>query len=163
MKTKKRFEPSAVLFPAGLFLLLGLLLSGCTSPMGGNTTATAPAPPDSAMPNPSETPQSAPPASSPLPTRDARVPVTVVTTCKTSTDCAVKNVGNCCGAMPACVNKDSPTDPAAVQAQCNAKGMMGICGFKEISACQCDNGQCVEAAATQGDSPGLALPLEPAR
>ena len=62
----------------------------------------------------------------------------------------MKNVGNCCGAMPACVNRDSPTDPQAVQAQCQAKGMMGLCGFREISACQCDNGQCVEAPAANG-------------
>jgi hypothetical protein len=83
--------------------------------------------------------------SSPLPPRPAKASVTLDTTCKTSTDCAVKNVGNCCGAMPACVNKDSPTDPAAVQAECNAKGVMSICGFKEISACQCDDGQCTPA------------------
>ena len=69
------------------------------------------------------------------------------TRCRSNADCAVKNVGNCCGAMPACVNRDSPTDPQAVQAQCQAKGMMGLCGFREISACQCDNGQCVEAPA----------------
>ena len=72
------------------------------------------------------------------------------TRCRSNADCAVKNVGNCCGAMPACVNKDSPTNPQAVQAQCQAKGMMGICGFREISACQCDNGQCVEAPAANG-------------
>ena len=72
------------------------------------------------------------------------------THCRSNADCAVKNVGNCCGAMPACVNRDSPTDPQAVQAQCQAKGMMGLCGFREISACQCDNGQCVEAPAANG-------------
>ena len=72
------------------------------------------------------------------------------TRCRSNADCAVQNVGNCCGAMPACVNRDSPTDPQAVQAQCQAKGMMGLCGFREISACQCDNGQCVEAPAANG-------------
>ena len=72
------------------------------------------------------------------------------TRCRSNADCAVKNVGNRCGAMPACVNRDSPTDPQAVQAQCQAKGMMGLCGFREISACQCDNGQCVEAPAANG-------------
>ena len=72
------------------------------------------------------------------------------TRCRSNADCAVKNDGNCCGAMPDCVNRDSPTDPQAVQAQCQAKGMMGLCGFREISACQCDNGQCVEAPAANG-------------
>ena len=79
--------------------------------------------------------------------------------CKTDADCTVKNVGNCCGAMPACVNQDSPTDPAAVQAQCQAKGMMGVCGFREISACQCDNGQCV-AAPAQIEMHGRPLPTD---
>jgi hypothetical protein len=32
-----------------------------------------------------------------------------------------------------------------VQAACAAKGMMSVCGFAEISACQCDNGQCAPA------------------
>ena len=84
-----------------------------------------------------------------MPPRLVKEAVTVDTTCKSNADCAVKNVGNCCGAMPACVNKDSATDPAAVQAQCNAKGMMGVCGFKEISSCQCDNGQCAPVAGAE--------------
>lgn len=81
------------------------------------------------------------------------------TRCRSNADCAVKNVGNCCGAMPACVNRDSPTDPQAVQAQCQAKGMMGVCGFREISACQCDNGQCV-AAPAQIEMHGRPLPTD---
>jgi len=62
--------------------------------------------------------------------------------CHTDDDCTVKNVGNCCGAFPACVNVDSPTDPAAVMAQCQASGRMSVCGFPAISACQCVSGQC---------------------
>ena len=81
---------------------------------------------------------------------DKPAPGQIDTRCRSNADCAVKNVGNCCGAMPACVTRDSPTDPQAVQAQCQAKGMMGLCGFREISACQCDNGQCVEAPAANG-------------
>ncbi len=38
--------------------------------------------------------------------------------CKTSADCAVKDVGNCCGQYPACVNKSSRTFPDQVRAQC---------------------------------------------
>ena len=125
-----------------LFLLLALLfsLAGCaapspTPPASGNLAGSTPP----AQPEPASAP---PPMSSPLPPRPVKESVIVDSTCKTSADCAVKNVGNCCGAMPACVNKDSPTDPAAVQAECNAKGLMSTCGFKEISACQCDAGQC---------------------
>ncbi|HET6782591.1 MAG TPA: hypothetical protein VFH12_02010 [Pseudoxanthomonas sp.] len=128
-----------------LFLLLALTLSlsACaapttTEPATGNLAGTTP-------PAPPEPPRAPPPMSTPLPPREARQEVVVDTSCKTNADCAVKNVGNCCGAMPACVNKNSPTDPAAVQAACAAKGMMSVCGFAEISSCQCDNGQCAPA------------------
>lgn len=160
MKTKNHFESFTVLAHIGLLLILALLQTACTSPMAGNTTGTAPLPAGTAQTDTPQPTRAPPPMSSPLPAREVRAPVTVTTHCKTSADCAVKNVGNCCGMQPACVNKDSPTDPAAVQAQCNAKGMMGICGFKEISACQCDNGQCVDATPAQGDLRGPSLPIE---
>ena len=102
-----------------------------------------------------------PPKSTPNPPRVVPKDVTIDSSCKTSADCAVKNVGNCCGMMPACVNKDSPTDPAAVQAQCQARGMAGICGFREISACQCDNGQCVSAGPANPEP--SSDPAEPVR
>ncbi len=76
--------------------------------------------------------------------------------CKSSADCTIKDVGNCCGAMPACVNKDSPTDPAAVRAECARSGRMDVCGFREISACQCTDGRCEEAG-------GQVLPVRPGR
>src|SRR3546814_5209920 len=60
----------------------------------------------------------APPSMSrPLPPNRVREAPTIEYGCKADSDCAVKNVGNCCGAMPACVHKDSPVDPAAVQSQ----------------------------------------------
>lgn len=62
--------------------------------------------------------------------------------CSSDNDCAVKNVGNCCGYYPACLNKDSPTDPAAVQAQCAKDGRAGVCGFPAISSCKCVNSRC---------------------
>ena len=67
--------------------------------------------------------------------------------CKTDADCAVKDVGNCCGRYPMCVNKDAKTDSAAVRAQCAKDGMASICGFEEISACQCVQGQCQSAGS----------------
>ncbi|RYE94616.1 MAG: hypothetical protein EOO78_25170 [Oxalobacteraceae bacterium] len=78
-------------------------------------------------------------------------PITVTTTCRTDADCTVKNVGNCCGAFPACVSVNSATDPKGVQAQCQASGMMSVCGFREISACQCVAGQCA-AKDAQADT-----------
>jgi len=76
----------------------------------------------------------------------AGAPVTIDTSCRRDADCTIKNVGNCCGYYPACVNVDSPTDPAAVQAQCAREGRMSVCGFPSISACQCVAGAC------QGDN-----------
>lgn len=66
--------------------------------------------------------------------------------CTTDSDCAVKDVGNCCGYFPMCVNKDARTDPAAVRAQCEKDGMASICGFREISACQCVDNRCESLA-----------------
>lgn len=73
----------------------------------------------------------------------------VNTACTTDSDCAVKDVGNCCGYYPACVNKDSPTFPEQVKAECAKSDMMSTCGFREISTCACVNGQC--AASDEGE------------
>lgn len=69
-------------------------------------------------------------------------PVEVDYGCRSDADCAVKNVGNCCGYYPACVNKDSPTDPEGVMARCDKEGMASVCGFPEIAACTCQRGRC---------------------
>lgn len=155
-------------FPNALRLLgtaaLALLLaSACTAPPA-NGDARAPdasaqpvtKQPATRTPEPPE-PVAPPRMSDPLPPtpvqrppQAAGQPVVVDTSCSTNTDCTVKNVGNCCGAMPACVNVNSPTDPAAVQAECERKGMMSVCGFREISQCVCTQGQC-----TAADAPGL--------
>lgn len=152
-------------------LICALLLTGvgCAAPSSQDRTAaseaaaiqaqvddaTRPAPApvaDSSTPPPPK----APPMSGPLPPeqlpgpapedKPAQVPasstVKIDTSCTRDSDCAVKDVGNCCGYYPACVNVNSPTDPAAVQAQCAREGTMSICGFPAISACQCIAGQC---------------------
>lgn len=85
-------------------------------------------------------PAAAPPAASPP--ASAATPVVIDRSCRSDADCTVKNVGNCCGAAPACVNVASATDPQAVKAQCQASGRMSICGFRQISGCQCVAGQC---------------------
>jgi hypothetical protein len=68
--------------------------------------------------------------------------IKVDTSCRTDADCAVKDVGNCCGHYPACVNVDSPTDPKGVQARCAKQGMASVCGFPQISGCTCVKGSC---------------------
>lgn len=123
------------LLPALLSCLFLFAMAGCAapaSPEGG-----AGNPPPASTPSPK-------PTGGNLPPREAGA-VAVDYACRTSADCAVKNVGNCCGAMPACVNKDSPTDPQGVQAQCAASGRMSVCGFAEVTACQCVSGRCESA------------------
>lgn len=62
--------------------------------------------------------------------------------CRTDADCTIKNVGNCCGYYPACVNVDSPTFPEQVQAECAASGLSSICGFPSLTGCQCVDNRC---------------------
>jgi hypothetical protein len=107
------------------------MVVACTAP----ATSADSAPQDPAAKAP-------PPMSRPLPANRVREAPVIDYSCKADTDCAVKNVGNCCGEMPACVNKDSPTDPAAVQSQCAKEGRMDVCGFREISSCSCNAGRC---------------------
>lgn len=126
--------------------LAALLLVGCTAPTStpdAPSTSPAPAAPVSAAP-PVEAPAvalrpAAPASAETAPAVDASNPSH---SCKSDSDCTVKNVGNCCGAFPSCVNKDAKTDPAAVQAQCAKAGMASVCGFQEVSGCQCVQGQC---------------------
>ena len=126
--------------------LAALLLVGCTAPTATPETPSAAPVPTApvAAERLAEPPIAAPPAAT-LPTaeiaprNDASNPSR---SCKTDSDCAVKNVGNCCGAFPSCVNKDAKTDPAAVQAQCAKAGMASVCGFQEVSGCQCVQGEC---------------------
>ena len=132
--------------PAALIAALLLTLAACAAPAPTNpenaTTQPAPAsspatPPTPALPEPASQPEPA-----------ASGAVAINRSCKTDADCTVKNVGNCCGYYPACVNVDSPTDPKGVQAECAKKGMMSVCGFPDISSCSCKQGQC-EAGAAQ--------------
>ncbi|QBB71658.1 hypothetical protein ELE36_15550 [Pseudolysobacter antarcticus] len=66
--------------------------------------------------------------------------------CATAADCVVKNVGNCCGYYPGCVNSSSPTFPDQVRAQCAAQKMHGVCGFPANPGCQCVAHKCVTTA-----------------
>lgn len=70
------------------------------------------------------------------------------TACAVDADCAVKNVGNCCGYYPQCVNVDHQPNPAAVQADCAREGRSSICGYPEIQGCRCVEGQCAPGNAS---------------
>ena len=106
-------------------LALFLVLSACAAP--------APVA-DNSVPAPSvDAPSGAP------------VLAAVDRSCRLDSDCAVKNVGNCCGYQPACVNADAQVDPQAVQADCARRGLAGVCGFQEIEACSCVAARCEPA------------------
>ena len=66
--------------------------------------------------------------------------------CETDDDCAVKDVGSCCGYFPMCVNRDARTDPAGVRAQCERDGLSSVCGFPEVRGCRCVQGRCENLA-----------------
>lgn len=107
---------------------------------GGPTPDTGP-PPGPSVPQPPAVPADQAPVGDAI----AGDPLAPDRSCRTSADCAVKNVGNCCGMMPACVNKDAAVDPAAVKAQCEREGRMSICGFTDVQACACVAGTCEDA------------------
>ena len=149
----------------GTVLVSALLiaLAGCTAPATNEPAGATLDPPDApvteaappALTAPEASPpRPAPPMSDPLPPLQAPEPaspraslpggqtVRIDTSCTRDADCTIKNVGNCCGEYPACVNVDSPTDPAGVQAECARKGMASVCGFPAITSCQCVAGEC---------------------
>ena len=128
----------------GLSLAFAILLLGACAAPTPSANAPGAAVASSTPSDDGEYPRPKPP----LPSRDPMPGAVVLDhSCRTNADCAVKNVGSCCGYSPACVNVNSPTDPKGVQAECAKKGMMSVCGFKDISACSCNAGHC-EAASS---------------
>lgn len=138
--------------PALIAALL-LSLAACAAPTPTADTSPAQPEPAASSTQPAPMPPAATPAPAPSPADPAPASsggtVAIDATCKTNADCTVKNVGNCCGYYPACVNVNSPTDPKGVQAECAKKGMMSVCGFKDISACTCNQGKCEASGAEQ--------------
>ncbi|MFZ5636583.1 MAG: hypothetical protein ACOY82_08335 [Pseudomonadota bacterium] len=143
-----------------LTVLLALSALGCTA---SSPTSGTPSPPADATPPTQTAPVAVAPTPAPAPVvseptappqaKDAPGdrpaafdPSNPDRRCRTDADCAVKNVGSCCGYFPLCVNKDAKTDPAAVRAQCERDGISSICGFQEVKGCQCVQGRCENLA-----------------
>lgn len=142
---------------ATLLVLVSFALIACGGASQGSPGATAPA---AAVPAESPPAEAAPapavaPAPTPSPVADSVAPPAgkpagaqlhvkngIDYGCERDADCEVKNVGNCCGYYPACVNTRSATFPEQVKAQCAADGMSSVCGFPEIGGCQCVEGRC---------------------
>lgn len=66
--------------------------------------------------------------------------------CENDSDCAIKDVHNCCGYYPECVNVKATVDPERVKKSCADQGIASICGFPSISACQCTEHTCSPVA-----------------
>ena len=118
-----------------LIMLSLLVLAACAAAPAGGSGQSAQSP-------------ASPPGSAAVPAK-----VKIDSTCRSDADCTVKNVGNCCGEFPACVNVNSPTDPAGVQAECARTGRMSVCGFRQIQGCQCVQGQCQNRGGSENATP----------
>ncbi len=103
-------------------LLIIVLLMGCTSVLGGVSRPIMREPP---------TPE----------TLDEYY-ASIDYSCQTDADCEIKDVHNCCGYYPECVNADARTDADLVGELCQNEGMASICGFPSIDACRCSEGRC---------------------
>ncbi|MEO5627096.1 MAG: hypothetical protein ABIQ70_13900 [Dokdonella sp.] len=68
--------------------------------------------------------------------------------CHVDADCAVKDVGSCCGAYPACVNSASATFSEKVKEQCVKSDQVGTCNIPVVEACACVQGRCSDAAGS---------------
>jgi len=144
----------AATFGLALALLLALL-AACGAPRELAPADSRPAAPASAdasspaTPKADDAPRTDAAPKTPVAVRKGEAAATgeVDYACTTDADCAVKDVGSCCGYYPACVNKDSPTFPEQVKAACAASGRSGICGFPSISGCQCVDGRCTAQRA----------------
>lgn len=71
--------------------------------------------------------------------------------CESDGDCTVKDIHNCCGYYPECVNVNARTDAGWVDAYCMRGQMDSVCGFTDIAACHCDHGKCVPAVNVVSD------------
>jgi hypothetical protein len=142
--------------------VLLVVLTGC--PLAAPSTPQDP--PASTAPAPEAADQRpAPRMSPPLPPPAVPEPVRLDHGCRLDSDCAVKDVGSCCGAFPACVNRDSPTDPAAVRAECARQGRSASCGFRQLEHCACRQQRCVpvDKAPAGGWIDDPTAPIDPVR
>ena len=66
------------------------------------------------------------------------------TSCNTVNDCEIKNVGNCCGQLPKCVNKNYIPQPNFVSDKCEEEDLFSGCGFVAFNKCLCIDNNCVD-------------------
>ncbi|KAF2841041.1 hypothetical protein M501DRAFT_931011, partial [Patellaria atrata CBS 101060] len=85
-------------------------------------------------------------------------PIDARYTCTVSSDCAIINRGNCCGYYPVCANAKAQFTPKDA---CPGPGYVSVCGFPEISACECRQGGCyaLQGKQTVGVPPTEGAPV----
>src|SRR3989344_796738 len=64
--------------------------------------------------------------------------------CSKDSDCEIKDIRNCCGYFPSCVNKNFRPNLKLVDELCKKEDKLSICGFREIQSCECINNKCGE-------------------
>ncbi|HTA65744.1 MAG TPA: hypothetical protein VK753_09575 [Xanthomonadaceae bacterium] len=124
-----------------MLVLFALALCACASAQTSGAGASA------AMQTSPATSAQTPIASTPAP--PAFDPAHPDRSCKVDADCQVKDVGNCCGRYPECVNKDAPVDPKAIRAQCASEHRIGMCHVMAVGGCSCVRGQCSDINVAQ--------------
>ncbi len=138
---------------AGVILLALMALAGCPQQPSAGPASNAPVGQPSQQVadaiQPRENSRPAPRMSTPMPPQvlpaqaSSSLAVTIDYACHIDRDCAIKNVGSCCGAKPECVNKDSPADPAGVRAQCAKEHRVSSCAIRNLTQCGCEQHHCV--------------------
>ena len=139
-----RTSPRARFSVTAALLVAAFALVGCTISAGGGQSNDEAAEARDALPPPD--------MAAPVAVADAGKPGEVDYSCTTDADCAVKDVGSCCGYAPACVNANSPTFPEQVKAECAKNDMQSVCGFRDIEGCTCVEGRCAAGPATTGEA-----------
>jgi hypothetical protein len=130
---------------SALLMCVAMLLSAC----GGTAASGDPAPASPAVAGDARQ-DTAPAATAPA---HRLIENGVDYACRTDQDCAIKDIGNCCGYYPACVNAESPTFPDQVKAQCASEGTMAVCGYPEIAGCTCVEGRCTNVSGVASVAP----------
>ena len=72
-------------------------------------------------------------------------------TCEQAQDCEIKDVRNCCGYHPKCVNKNSIVNGTLVKELCEHGAQTGLCGFQDIKSCKCEKNMCIGSEENSTD------------
>lgn len=62
--------------------------------------------------------------------------------CRSDADCTIKDIRNCCGYYPKCVNSNAVPNQELVIDLCEISESMPICGFQTINNCVCIDNTC---------------------